>query len=88
MINSGQVNYRQRTTKLEPEARKEVALSWHRVIPQLVTEMQYAQDVLKYAEDFSDTEEFNKIVQGWGNRRHTSWGIPDVLGDFFKWYRW
>ncbi|KAK6499425.1 hypothetical protein TWF506_004053 [Arthrobotrys conoides] len=87
MINSGQVNYRQRTIKLDSEARKEVALSWRRVISQLVIEMQYAQDVLRYANDYLDTEEFNRIVQGWGNRGRASLGIPDVLEDLIKWYR-
>ncbi|KAK6351945.1 hypothetical protein TWF718_005093 [Orbilia javanica] len=87
MINTGQVNYRQRTIKLDSEARREVALSWRRVISQLVVEMRYAQDLLQYAEDYLDTEEFNRITQGWGRRGRASWGIYEVLEDLIQWYR-
>ncbi|KAK6510199.1 hypothetical protein TWF481_004915 [Arthrobotrys musiformis] len=87
MINSGVVSYRHRTIKLDSEARKDVAISWRRVISQLVIEMQYAQDILQYADDFLDTEEFSRIVQGWGSRGRGSRGIPDVIEDLIKWYR-
>ncbi|KAF3223463.1 hypothetical protein TWF106_004855 [Orbilia oligospora] len=87
MINAGQVNYGRKTIKVESEARKEVALSWRRVISQLVVEMRYAQELLRYAEDFLDTEEFNRIVQGWSGRGRASWGIPDVLESLIAWYR-
>ncbi|KAF3309403.1 hypothetical protein TWF173_010944 [Orbilia oligospora] len=47
MINAGQVNYGRKTIKVDSEARKEVALSWRRMISQLVVEMRYAQELLR-----------------------------------------
>ncbi|KAK6338469.1 hypothetical protein TWF730_002532 [Orbilia blumenaviensis] len=87
MLNAAKINYRHRTIKVDSEARKEGAISWRRVISQLVQEMHYAQEMLQYAEDVLDTEEFGKIVQGWNSRGRGSWGIPNVLEDLIRWYR-
>ncbi|KAF3154918.1 hypothetical protein TWF569_010538 [Orbilia oligospora] len=70
-----------------PQDRNLAALAYMINAGQLVVEMRYAQELLRYAEDFLDTEEFNRIVQGWGGRGRASWGIPDVLESLIAWYR-
>ncbi|KAF3297963.1 hypothetical protein EYR41_008981 [Orbilia oligospora] len=70
-----------------PQDKNLAALAYMINAGQLVVEMRYAQELLRYAEDFLDTEEFNRIVQGWGGRGRASWGIPDVLESLIAWYR-